>query len=89
MDSQQWERPSRVAAAHTESQARHFTVAFVTLAQAALLLGAAQDAGSRAVAEGFCATRLSPESGWGAVYGAGGANVDVETVLARAWTDGA
>jgi len=50
MDSQQWERPSRVASAHTESQARHFTVAFVTLAQAALLLGAAQNAGSRAVA---------------------------------------
>jgi putative acyl-CoA dehydrogenase len=71
-----------------ESQARHFTVAFVTLAQAAVLLGAAHDAGSRAVAEGFCATRLSPESGWGAVYGAGGGHVDVETVLARAWGAG-
>jgi putative acyl-CoA dehydrogenase len=73
------------AAVVPESQARHFTVAFVTLAQAAVLLGAAHDAGSRAVAEGFCATRLSPESGWGAVYGAGGGKVDDEAVLARAW----
>jgi putative acyl-CoA dehydrogenase len=72
-----------------ESQARHFTMVFVTLTQAAVLLGAAHDAGSRAVAEGFCATRLSPESGWGAVYGAGGGNVDQEAVLARAWGGGA
>jgi putative acyl-CoA dehydrogenase len=69
-----------------EAHARHFTQAFVTLAQAALLLGAASEAGARAVAEGFCATRLAPESGWGAVYGASSAYVDAEAVLARAWS---
>ena len=49
-----------------ESRARYFAQSFVTLAQAALLLGAAAaSAGARAVAESFCATRLDRDSGWG------------------------
>jgi hypothetical protein len=78
------------AAAADEPGARGFTQAFVTLAQAGLLLGAAMSAGSRgatAVAEGYCATRLSGEPGWGAVFGASAAAIDVGAILDRAWSE--
>jgi len=55
-----------------------------------LLLGAAMSAGSRsatAVAEGYCATRLSGESGWGAVFGASAAAMDVGAIVDRAWSE--
>jgi putative acyl-CoA dehydrogenase len=67
-----------------EAQARGFTQSFVALLQASLLLGAATP-GARAVAEGFCATRLAGEPGWGAVFGAGNADFDVQAILDRAW----
>lgn len=67
-----------------ESHARHFAQCFVTLVQAKVLLAGASDAASRAVAEAFCATRLS-ESGWGAVFGASQAQIDRQAILARAW----
>jgi putative acyl-CoA dehydrogenase len=67
-----------------ESGARRFTQMFATLTQAAVLLGAAASADARAVAEGFCATRLDPHGGWGAVFG-GGATLDVSAILRRAW----
>ena len=72
-----------------ESHARHFTQMFVTLMQGSLLLGASTSAGAgaSAVAEGFCATRLSAESGWGAVFGTAGAQVDVAAVLDRGWSE--
>jgi hypothetical protein len=38
-----------------------------------------------AAAEGFCATRLDPHGGWGAVFGGGGATLDVSAILRRAW----
>jgi hypothetical protein len=75
------------APAPTEAHARRFTQMFVTLMQGSLLLGAASDAGARAVAEGFCATRLDAESGWGAVFGASGAALGVDAILDRAWTE--
>ncbi|HXC20204.1 MAG TPA: isovaleryl-CoA dehydrogenase [Steroidobacteraceae bacterium] len=78
------------AAAADEAGARGFAQAFVTLAQAGLLLGAAMSAGSRgatAVAEGYCATRLSGEPGWGAVFGASAAAIDVGAILDRAWSE--
>ncbi|HEY3851119.1 MAG TPA: isovaleryl-CoA dehydrogenase [Steroidobacteraceae bacterium] len=69
-----------------ESRARHFAQSFVTLMQAALLLGAAADsAGARAVAESFCATRLDRDSGWGAVFGAADALSDPGILLDRAY----
>jgi putative acyl-CoA dehydrogenase len=68
-----------------EAQARRFTQSFVTLMQASVLLEAAASPASRAVAEGFCATRLDPDSGWGAVFGASAAALDVRTILDRAW----
>jgi putative acyl-CoA dehydrogenase len=67
-----------------EGGARRFTQMFATLTQAAVLLGAAASADARAVAEGFCATRLDPHGGWGAVFG-GGATLDVSAILRRAW----
>jgi len=67
-----------------EAHARRFTQSFVTLMQAAILLTGATGAPSRAAAEGFCATRLG-ESGWGAVFGASDAQVDIEAILTRAW----
>jgi putative acyl-CoA dehydrogenase len=70
-----------------EAQARGFAQAFVTLMQASLLLSAAASPAARAVAEGFCATRLDSNSGWGAVFGAGGAVFDVKAVLDRAWSE--
>ncbi len=69
-----------------ESQARHFAQGFVTLMQAALLLGAAAagaSAGVRAVAEAFCATRLNRDSGWGAVFGAAQVPLDTGALLDR------
>jgi len=72
-----------------ESHARQFTQMFVTLVQGSLLLGASTGAGSgagaTAVADGFCATRLSVEPGWGAVFGAGGERLDSVAILDRAW----
>ena len=72
----------------TEAHARRFTQSLATLMQASVLLGAATTAGStmRAVAEAFCATRLDGESGWGAVFGAAGAAMDIDSILNRAWS---
>jgi putative acyl-CoA dehydrogenase len=67
-----------------ETHARRFTQAFVTLMQGALLLSGAGNAGARAVAEGFCATRLG-DRGWGAVYGAFEVQIDNAAILTRAW----
>jgi hypothetical protein len=58
---------------------------FVTLMQGGLLLSAATNSGARAVAEGFCATRLDADSGWGAVFGASVGAFDVAAILGRAW----
>ena len=69
----------------TEAHARRFTQMFATLMQASVLLSAATKPGSRAMAEGFCATRLDTDSGWGAVFGASGAALDVDAILCRAW----
>ena len=71
----------------TEAHARRFTQMFVTLMQGGLLLGAAANSGARAVAEGFCATRLDADSGWGAVFGASGAALDVNAIMDRAWIE--
>jgi putative acyl-CoA dehydrogenase len=75
------------APAPAEAQARRFAQMFVTLMQGSLLLGAAGNPSSRAVAEGFCATRLDPDSGWGAVFGAGSAVLDATAILSRAWQE--
>jgi putative acyl-CoA dehydrogenase len=75
------------APAATEAHARRFAQMFVTLMQGALLLGAAESPGARAVAEGFCATRLDADSGWGAVFGASGAGLDVDGIVDRAWVE--
>jgi putative acyl-CoA dehydrogenase len=68
-----------------EAHARGFTQSFVTLMQAKLLLAGASSPAARAVAEGFCLTRLSGESGWGAVFGAAGVPSDSASILQRAW----
>jgi hypothetical protein len=44
-------------------------------------------ASSSRVAEGFCATRFGSEAGWGAVFGAGKAAMDVDSILRRAWKE--
>jgi putative acyl-CoA dehydrogenase len=75
------------APAATEAHARRFTQMFVTLMQGGLLLGAAADSGAQAVAEGFCATRLGADSGWGAVFGASGAALDAGAIMDRAWAE--
>jgi putative acyl-CoA dehydrogenase len=75
------------APAVTEAHARRFTQMFVTLMQGGLLLIAAADSGARAVAEGFCATRLDADSGWGAVFGASSAVLDVDAIMDRAWIE--
>jgi len=72
------------AGALNEAHARRFTQSFVTLMQAQLLMAGATGASSRAAAEAFCATRLG-ESGWGAVFGASDAQLDVNAILTRAW----
>ena len=71
----------------TEAEARRFTQGFVTLMQAALLLNGAANPGASAVAEGFCATRLDTDSGWGAVFGGSGAALDIRAILGRAWEE--
>ena len=68
----------------TEAHARRFVHGFVALIQAKLLLVGATNPAATAVAEGFCATRLG-DQGWGAVFGAGIAQVDSAAILARAW----
>jgi putative acyl-CoA dehydrogenase len=68
----------------TEAHARRFAQAFVTLIQAKLLIAGATNPAATAVAEAFCATRLG-DQGWGAVFGAGTAQVDSAAILARAW----
>jgi putative acyl-CoA dehydrogenase len=73
------------APAPSQAHARRFTQMFVTLMQGSLLLRAAANTGAGAVAEAFCATRLRAEAGWGAVFGASGADVDAAAILARAW----
>jgi putative acyl-CoA dehydrogenase len=70
-----------------EAHARRFAQMFVTLMQGSLLLGAAANPGARAVAEGFCATRLDADSGWGAVFGASGAALEVDAIMDRAWAE--
>jgi putative acyl-CoA dehydrogenase len=70
-----------------ENEARRLSQTLITLTQAGLLLSAAAgeaSAGSRAVAESFCATRLDPDAGWGAVFGTADALVDAGIVLDRA-----
>jgi putative acyl-CoA dehydrogenase len=72
----------------SEALARRFAQSFVTLMQAQLLIGAAaSSAGARAVAEAFCASRLNPDAGWGAVFGAGSASADAELLLERAFKE--
>jgi putative acyl-CoA dehydrogenase len=73
--------------APTEAQARRFAQMFVTLMQGSLLLGAACNPGAGAVADAFCATRLSAQAGWGAVFGASGAALDTTAILGRAWNE--
>src|ERR1700730_12070713 len=63
-----------------EAQARRFSQSFVTLMQAKVLIAAAENPASRAMAEGFCATRLNADSGCGAVFGASGAALDVPAI---------
>jgi putative acyl-CoA dehydrogenase len=70
-----------------EAHARRFTQLLATLMQAKLLIGAAATPSSSAVAEGYCATRLG-DSGWGAVFGASGAQIDSGAILTRAWQGG-
>jgi putative acyl-CoA dehydrogenase len=74
-------------AAPLEAHARRFTQLFATLMQAGILLKAAAGPAARAVAEAFCATRLDPDSGWGAVCGAGKAAIDPASILDRAWSE--
>src|SRR5579859_231572 len=75
------------APAPAETHARRFTQMFVTLMQGSLLLRAATEPGPRAAAEGFCSTRLDADSGWGAVFGASGAALDVGAIMDRAWME--
>jgi putative acyl-CoA dehydrogenase len=58
-------------------------------AAAGVSAGASRAAGAGAaeVAEGFCATRLGAEAGWGAVFGAASAAMEVDAILQRAWPD--
>jgi putative acyl-CoA dehydrogenase len=72
-----------------EQHARRLTQSFATLMQASVLIAAAAcgpPAAAR-VAEGFCATRLDRESGWGAVFGSGESAIDTASILDRAWTE--
>jgi putative acyl-CoA dehydrogenase len=75
------------APAATEAGARRFTQLFATLTQASVLLAAAEQPAPRAVAEGFCATRLDPDSGWGAVFGGSSTALDIPAILGRAWSE--
>jgi putative acyl-CoA dehydrogenase len=71
----------------SEAHARRFAQSFVTLMQASVLLRAAGNPSSRAVAEGFCVTRLDAGGTWGAVFGASGAALDAAGILRRAWEE--
>jgi putative acyl-CoA dehydrogenase len=83
-----FERFAALSAASTEeADARHFSQLFATLAQGHVLLGSAAAPAARAVAEGFCRTRLDPAAGWGAVFGAGARSFDARAILERAWTE--
>jgi putative acyl-CoA dehydrogenase len=75
------------APAPAEGYARRFTQMFVTLMQGSLLLSGAADSGAHAMAEGFCATRLDADSGWGTVFGANSATLDVHAIMDRAWVE--
>jgi putative acyl-CoA dehydrogenase len=76
------------SAGFSEALARRFAQGFVTLMQAQLLIGAAASStGARTVAEAFCATRLNPDAGWGAVFGAGSALADAALLLDRAFKE--
>jgi len=70
-----------------EAHARGLAQMLATLTQASLLLGAAASPAAGAVADAFCATRLAGEAGWGAVFGASGAALDVAAILDRAWKE--
>jgi len=72
------------ADAMNETHARRFAQSLVTLMQAGLLIGGANNPAARAVAEGFCVTRLGCH-GWGAVFGASDAKLDSAAILGRAW----
>jgi putative acyl-CoA dehydrogenase len=72
------------AGAANEAHARRLAQSLVTLVQAQLLLNGAKTPAARAVAEGFCATRLGG-NGWGAVFGASDAQLETGTILERAW----
>ena len=79
--------PPLVGAPVLPAHARRFTQMFVTLMQAGVLLSSAASPQAQAVAEGFCATRLDIDSGWGAVFGAGSAALDALAILRRAWEE--
>jgi putative acyl-CoA dehydrogenase len=68
----------------SETHARRFAQSLVTLVQAKLMISGAANPAARAAAEGFCATRLG-DPGWGAVFGAGGAQLESSAILGRAW----
>jgi putative acyl-CoA dehydrogenase len=70
----------------SEALARRFAQMFVTLMQGQLLLAAGSaSSAARAVAEAFCATRLNPGAGWGAVFGASAAPPEAKLLLERAF----
>ena len=71
-----------------EDQARRLSQSLAVLVQGSLLIAAAAreaSIGTRAVAESFCSTRLNPEAGWGAVFGAADVSVDADPLLERAF----
>jgi putative acyl-CoA dehydrogenase len=71
-----------------EDRARQLCKSLAVLMQGALLLTAAarkDSVGARAVAESFCATRLDPGAGWGAVFGAAEPSIDAGPLLERAF----
>ena len=72
--------PARLAAVG-EAGARGLVRQIVTLVQASLLLRA----GSQAMAEGFCATRLAPDAGWGATFGDATGRIDARAIVDRAF----
>src|SRR6202789_493550 len=73
--------------APAEAHARRFAQMYVTLVQGSVLLIAAKNPGASAMADAFCAPRLSAEAGWGAVFGSSGAAVDTAAILSRAWEE--
>ena len=73
--------------APAEAHARRFAQMFATLMQGSVLLIAGKNSGASAMADAFCATRLSSEAGWGAVFGSSGATVDTAAILSRAWDE--